>query len=56
MSIPGRRAYTGGLESLASWLTACGITTVATESTGVFGIPLYDGDEALAMLGGNGTG
>ncbi len=35
-------AYTGDLESLADWLTACGVTTVAMESTGVFWIPLYD--------------
>ena len=35
-------AYTGDLESLADWLTACGVTTVAMESTGVFWIALYD--------------
>lgn len=35
-------AYTGDLEALADWLTACGVTTVAMESTGVFWIPLYD--------------
>ena len=34
---PVRRfgAYTVDLESLADWLAACGITTVALESTGV---------------------
>jgi transposase len=35
-------AYTGDLELLADWLTACGVTTLAMESTGVFWIPLYD--------------
>jgi len=30
------------LEVLAAWLTECGVTTVAMESTGVFWIPLYD--------------
>jgi transposase len=35
-------AYTGDLEALAAWLKACGVTTVAMESTGVFWIPLYD--------------
>jgi transposase len=41
---PVRRfgAYTVDLESLAAWLTACGITTVALESTGVYGIPLFE--------------
>ena len=27
---------------MADWLTACGVTTVAMESTGVYWIPLYD--------------
>jgi transposase len=35
-------AYTVDLESLADWLTACGITTVALESTGVYWIPLFE--------------
>jgi transposase len=41
---PVRRfgAYTVDLESLADWLAACGITTVALESTGVYGIPLFE--------------
>jgi transposase len=30
------------LEGLADWLTQCGITTVAMESTGVYWIPLYE--------------
>ena len=33
---------TPDLESIAAWLKACGVTTVALESTGVFWIPLYD--------------
>jgi transposase len=35
-------AYTVDLESLADWLAACGITTVALESTGVYWIPLFE--------------
>lgn len=30
------------LEAIAAWLKACGVTTVAMESTGVYWIPLYD--------------
>jgi transposase len=41
---PVRRfgAFTGDLEALADWLTACGVDTVAMESTGVYWIPLYE--------------
>ena len=35
-------AFTEDLQQLADWLTSCGITTVAMESTGVYWIPLYD--------------
>src|SRR5579872_3310995 len=35
-------AFTEDLVKLADWLSACGITTVAMESTGVYWIPLYD--------------
>ena len=35
-------ACTADLEALADWLTACGITTVAMESTGVYWIPLLE--------------
>src|SRR5512145_48030 len=35
-------AFTSGLHALADWLQACGVTTVAMESTGVYWIPLYD--------------
>jgi transposase len=34
--------FTEDLERLADWLLACGIRTVAMESTGVYWIPLYD--------------
>ncbi len=34
--------FTEDLEQMARWLTNCGITTVAMESTGVYWIPLYD--------------
>lgn len=48
---PGVRKFganTGDLEALAAWLQACGATTVAMESTGVYWIPLY---ELLASQG-----
>ncbi len=34
--------FTPDLESLADWLNACGIDTVAMESTGVYWIPLFE--------------
>lgn len=33
--------FTQDLYALADWLKQCGITTVAMESTGVYGIPLF---------------
>jgi len=35
-------AFTEDLIGMAQWLQACGVTTVAMESTGVYWIPLYD--------------
>jgi transposase len=35
-------ACTADLETLADWLKACGVTTVAMESTGVYWIPLFE--------------
>ena len=34
--------FTPDLHALAAWLLACGIDTVAMESTGVFWIPIYE--------------
>jgi len=34
-------AYTADLYRLADWLTACGVKSVAMESTGVYWIPLF---------------
>lgn len=34
--------FTADLHALADWLTACGVDTVAMESTGVYWIPLYE--------------
>jgi transposase len=34
--------FTGDLERLADWLTACGVTSVAMEATGVYWIPVYE--------------
>lgn len=36
------QSFTADLHQLANWLEACGITTVAMESTGVYWIPLYE--------------
>ena len=35
-------ACTADLEQLADWLTQCGVTTVAMESTGVYWVPLFE--------------
>ncbi len=35
-------AFTADLYTLANWLTECGVTTVALESTGVYWIPLFE--------------
>lgn len=35
-------ACTADLEALADWLAACGVTTVAMESTGVYWVPLFE--------------
>ena len=35
-------SYTVDLQGLADWLTACGVETVAMESTGVYWIPVYE--------------
>ena len=34
--------FTGDLERLAEWLRACGVTTVAMESTGIYWIPVFE--------------
>lgn len=34
--------FTGDLERLAEWLVACGVTTVAMESTGIYWIPVFE--------------
>ncbi|MCP4405251.1 MAG: IS110 family transposase [bacterium] len=34
-------AFTCDLHAIADWLTECGVTTVAMESTGIYWIPLY---------------
>lgn len=43
------QTFTADLHRLADWLTACGVTTVAIESTGVYWIPLYDILEARGL-------
>ena len=35
-------SFTTDLNALADWLTACGVDSVAMESTGVYWIPLYE--------------
>ena len=39
-------AFTGELDQLVEWLLACGVETVAMESTGVYWIPLFQKLEA----------
>jgi transposase len=48
---PVRRfgAFTADLVALAAWLKACGVTTVAIESTGVYWIPLFEILEARGI-------
>ena len=41
--------YTPDLTALADWLVACGIKTVALESTGVYWIPIYEILEARGL-------
>ena len=41
--------FTADLNELADWLAACGITTVAMESTGVYWIPIAEILEARGM-------
>ncbi len=36
------KSFTSDLYALAEWLKACGIETIAMESTGVYWIPLYE--------------
>jgi transposase len=43
------KTFTADLHRLADWLTGCGITTVAIESTGVYWIPLYEILEARGL-------
>ena len=40
-SVRSFKCFTADLDSLADWLTQCGIKTVAMESTGVYWIPLF---------------
>jgi transposase len=42
-------AFTEGLDSLVEWLKACGVTTVAIESTGVYWIALCQKLEAAGI-------
>jgi transposase len=41
--------FTEDLQRLCEWLVACGVTTAAMESTGVYWIPLYDLLEARGV-------
>ena len=36
------KSFTGDRMALADWLAACGVDTVAMESTGVYWIPLFE--------------
>lgn len=41
--------FTGDLHALADWLCACGVTTVAMESTSVYWIPVFEILEARGL-------
>lgn len=41
--------FTADLQQLAEWLVACGVKTIAMESTGVYWIPLYELLESRGM-------
>jgi transposase len=41
--------FTIDLQAIADWLIACGVTTVAMESTGVYWIPLFEVLEARGL-------
>lgn len=41
--------FTPDLQALAEWLVACGVTTVAMESTGVYWIPIFELLEARGL-------
>jgi transposase len=43
------QTFTADLHALVAWLLACGIDTVAMESTGVFWIPIYELLEAAGI-------
>src|SRR3954447_6583186 len=44
------RTFTPDLQALVAWLVACGIDTVAMESTGIYWIPIYELLEAQQIL------
>src|SRR6266545_3450682 len=44
------QTFTADLQALVAWLVACGIDTVAMESTGVFWIPIYELLEAAGIV------
>jgi transposase len=43
------KTFTPDLHALANWLTDCGLTTVAMESTGIYWIPIYEILESRGM-------
>ena len=49
LSVRVFQTLTVALYALADWLAACGVTTVAMESTGVYGIPVYEILEARGL-------
>ncbi len=42
VSVKVFKTFTADLYRLADWLSACGVDTVAMESTGVYWIPIYE--------------
>jgi transposase len=48
-NVRGFGPFTADLQALADWLIACGVDTVAMESTGVYWIPVFDLLEARGL-------
>jgi transposase len=48
--VRGFRTFTPDLAALVAWLLACGIDSVAIESTGVYWIPIYELLEQHGMV------
>lgn len=51
MNLGISKSFTIDLNAMANWLDACGVGTVAMESTGVYWTPLYELLESRGFKG-----